>query len=40
MSNETNMNEQPANLTELSDEALDNLISGSAQELSSTQAWE
>ena len=40
MSNETTMTEQPANLTELSDEALDNLIAGSAQELSSTQAWE
>lgn len=40
MSNDTTTNEQPANLTELSDEALDNLISGSAQELSSTQAWE
>jgi hypothetical protein len=32
--------EQPANVTELSDEALDDLISGSAQELSNTQAWQ
>jgi hypothetical protein len=32
--------EQTANLTELSDEALDDLISGGAQELSATQAWE
>ncbi|ATB39212.1 hypothetical protein CYFUS_004653 [Cystobacter fuscus] len=39
MSNET-LSEQPANLTELSDEALDDLISGEAQELSNTQAWQ
>ncbi len=39
MTNETNL-ENPAHLTELSDEALDNLISGNAQELSNTQAWE
>ena len=37
------LNEQPTNTTnldEISDEALDNLISGEAQELSNTQAWE
>ncbi len=39
MSNET-LSEQPDNLNELSDEALDDLISGDAQELSKTQAWE
>ena len=39
MTNE-NIAEQPANLTELNDEALDDLISGGAQELSNTQAWE
>ena len=39
MSNDTT-SEQPANLTELSDEALDDLISGGAQELSDTQAWQ
>ncbi|EPX56380.1 hypothetical protein D187_007722 [Cystobacter fuscus DSM 2262] len=39
MSNET-LSEQPVNLTELSDEALDDLISGEAQELSNTQAWQ
>lgn len=31
---------QTANLTELNDETLDDLISGGAQELSTTQAWE
>ncbi|WP_281255446.1 hypothetical protein [Cystobacter ferrugineus] len=40
MSNETLSEQQPANLTELSDEALDDLISGEAQELSNTQAWQ
>jgi len=35
-----NITEQPTNLTELNDEALDDLISGGAQELSNTQAWE
>lgn len=40
MSNENIPSEQPANLNELSDEALDDLISGSAQELSTTKAWE
>lgn len=40
MNNEHILSEQPANLTELSDEALDDLISGNAQELSTTQAWE
>ena len=37
------LNEQTANTTnlnEISDEALDDLISGDAQELSNTQAWE
>ena len=40
MNNEHNITEQPANLSELNDEALDDLISGNAQELSTTQAWE
>lgn len=35
-----NIAEQTANLTELNDEALDDLISGGATELSNTQAWE
>ncbi len=35
-----NTAEQTANLNQLDDEALDDLISGSAQELSNTQAWE
>ena len=39
MSNEI-LSEQPANLNELSDEALDDLISGEAQEVSNTQAWQ
>lgn len=43
MSNETQNLEQattPSNLAQLSDEALDDLISGNAQEMSNTQAWE
>lgn len=35
-----NIAEQTANLDQLNDEALDDLISGGAQELSATQAWE
>jgi hypothetical protein len=35
-----NIAEQTANLDQLNDEALDDLISGAAQELSNTQAWE
>jgi hypothetical protein len=35
-----NIAEQTANLDQLNDETLDDLISGGAQELSNTQAWE